>query len=340
MHTHDPDPSKRVPKSLDTDPTLFGNYTLVDAAVALVPGVVVVLCFQLVVPPGLRIRGYAVHDAAFPLVVGATLLGFVLVSLTPSHLSAFDWLRTVAGFYRRPRARTHATAGAQTRLERVHPDHDALERADGAVVGLVHVDPPSMALATDAEWSEKARSFRDFLDTVVEFPIQLYATTRAFPVDAYLEHYEHRLTDPDVKANPRLARLIEEYIAWYGDEIDDRQMTIRDHYVIVSVSPHEVRFAAGTSRRTLARLPVVGLFVEALFAPALADERAARFEMLDDRLRRVEAGLRAVDGCRAERVTGSEAARVITEYWHGESVEYGDLERVFRTRPIVDRRSA
>ncbi|WP_435102417.1 hypothetical protein [Halarchaeum sp. P4] len=336
MYTHDPDPSKRIPKSLATTATLVGNYTLADAAVALIPAVVVVLCFQLVVPSDLAVWGYRVHDAALPLVGLGVLLGCAVVALTPTYTSSFDWLRTLAGFYRRPRTQTHTEAGMETRIERVHPEHDALERTDGTVIGLVRVDPPSMALATDAEWTQKAQAFRGFLDTVVEFPIQLYATTRPFPVDAYLAHYEDRLTDPDVRANPQLARLIEEYIAWYGAELDARQMTIRDHYVIVGVAPHDVRFEAGTGQGMLARLPVIGVFVDALLAPRVADERAACVELLDERLRRVEAGLRAIDGCHAERVTAVEAARVVAEYWHGEPVEYGDLDAVFRTRPLID----
>lgn len=325
MQTHDPDPAKRIPKSLGTDATIVGSYTLADAAVALLPAVLVVLAVQLLVPT----------DLTLPLVGVAVAVGLGFVAITPSYTSSLEWLTTLIGFYRGRREHDHASAATRTRIERVH--RDAVERSDGAFVGLVRVDPPSMALATDEEWERKAGAFRAFLDTTIEFPIQLYATTQAFPVEEYLAQYESRLEDPDVTANPRLARLIEEYVAWYADELDDRRMTIRDHYVVVPVTPSETHFESESGLAKLTRIPVLGVFVDALLAPSVEEERAALHSALDYRLRRVEAGIRAIDGCHATRVPASEAARVITEYWHGHPVEYGDLERVFRTRPLVER---
>jgi hypothetical protein len=192
-----------------------------------------------------------------------------------------------------------------------------------------------MALATDAEWAAKADAFREFCNTAVEFPIQLYSTTQAFPVEEYLARYEARLDDPDVKANPRLAALIEEYLAWYATDLDDRRMTIRDHYVIVSVTPAEVQFDREGLVRKLAAIPVLGLFVRAWLAPRLDEQRVAMFEALAERLHRIETGLRGIDGCSARRVDVGEATRLVAEFWAGEPREYGDLSRVVRTRPVV-----
>jgi hypothetical protein len=210
-----------------------------------------------------------------------------------------------------------------------------VERTDGAFVGIIQVTPPPMALATDGEWATKADAFQEFLNTSVEFPIQLYSTTRPFPVDDYLAHYEARRNDADVRSNPQLATLIDEYISWYRTELEQRRMTIRDHYVIVPVTPDEVRFERRSVTQRLTRLPVVGVFLKATLAPRRDEERAAMFEAVDDRLRQLRTGLREINGCDAQRVSGSEAAELLASFWAGEQVEYDDADRVVTNRPVI-----
>jgi hypothetical protein len=53
----DRNPAKRIPKSLGTDANLLGTYTLTDLAVGLLPGVIVVLVTQIVLPSSLRVGG-------------------------------------------------------------------------------------------------------------------------------------------------------------------------------------------------------------------------------------------------------------------------------------------
>ncbi|WP_276248579.1 hypothetical protein [Haladaptatus sp. YSMS36] len=333
MSTHDP--TKRIPKSLGTDAKLFGTYTLTDLAVALFPGVVVILLTQVVVPSSLTVAGYSVQAFTLPLAALAIAVGVVFVYLTPSYATSLDWLETFVGYQRSEKELTHDEAKEYTQLERVYPRAGAIERTDGTVIGMVQVDPPSMALATDAEWRQKAESFQDFLNTTVEFPIQIFSTTQQFPVEDYLGRYEARLTDPDVKSNPRLSALIENYIDWYSEDLDQRRMTIRDHYVIITVTPADVQFERESLMQKLAALPFVGLFVRAAFAPRIEEQREAMFDTLDERLRRVETGLRGIEGCGARRIPVEDATQLIGEFWAGESREYGDMQRVLRTRPLV-----
>jgi hypothetical protein len=192
-----------------------------------------------------------------------------------------------------------------------------------------------MALATSAEWSERADAFADFLNTTVEFPIQLYSTTQEFPVEEYLSHYEDRLEDPDVKANPRLAGLIEAYTEWYEDEIESRQMTIRNHYVVVPVTPAEVHFDQESLLQQLVRVPVIGLLVTAWFAPRVADERQAMFDELDTRLRRVEGGIREIEGCESSRLSAQDALGVVGNFWTQETYSSETLTQLARRSPVV-----
>ncbi|ELZ20862.1 hypothetical protein C475_19723 [Halosimplex carlsbadense 2-9-1] len=331
----DRNPAKRIPKSLGTGTKLLGSYTLTDLAVALFPGVVVVLLVQTLVPSDLAIQGYRIDTFTLPVAGAMIAVGAVFVYLTPAYTTSADWVTSMLGFHAQSSEIDHEAAKEYTQIERVYPDRGAIERTDGAVFGLVQVVPPTMALATEEEWAQKAESFQDFLNTTVEFPIQIYSTTQPFPVAEHLAEYESRLGDPDVEANPQLESLIEQYVEWYEQELAERQMTIRDHYVVVPVTPAEVRFEQASLAEQLADLPVLGLFVRELFAPRAAVEREALIDELDDRLDRVRTGLRGIDGCTAHRIDATEATSIVGEYWSDESQEYGNLDQVLRTRGMV-----
>jgi len=329
------DSTKRIPKSLGTDAKLFGTYTLTGLAVALLPAVVVVLVMQVLLPASLTIAGYHPQTLTLPLAGGAIVIGVLFVYLTPSYTTSIDWFATFVSFHRQSKDLTHEEGKQYTQIERIHAAHDAIERTDGTFLTLVQVEPPAMALATDEEWAEKAEAFRDFANTAVRFPIQIYSTTQPFPVEEYLERYTERLSDEDVKANPRLAKLIEEYVSWYAGDLDERRMTIRDHYVIVSVSPRDVRFERESLVKKLAVVPLLGLFIRSRYAPRAEDQREAMFDALDERVRQIESGLREIEGCDGRRVDVETATTVIGEYWAGEQRDFGDLDRKLREMPLV-----
>lgn len=333
MSVHDP--TKRIPNGLKAETKLFGRYSLTDLAVGLFPGVLVILATQLLVQDAV-VGGIAIQTFALPLAGVSVFIGALFVYLTPNYTGSLDWLGTLVGYRMRAHDHDHEAAKEFTLVERVDVETDTIERTDGTLVGMVQVDPASMALATVEEWQAQAASFEDFLNTIVEFPIQLYATTQAFPVEAYLEHYQDRLGDADVKQNPQLTALVESYIDWYADELEARRMTIRDHYVVVPVTPEEVSFERESMVERLSWIPVVGVFIRAVLSGSDVEQHAAMVETLDDRLGRIERGIRGIDGCGARRVPAADAALLIAKFWTGEEIEYGDTpESVFGGMPIV-----
>ncbi|AXG06021.1 hypothetical protein DU500_05940 [Haloplanus rubicundus] len=329
------DASKRIPKSIDTGTHILGNYTLTDLAVGALPGVAVVLASQLFVPPTLTVSGYRVASLTLPLTVVGIALGGLVVYLTPVHLTTIQWFGMIVGFLHRPTRLPHEETMEHTHVAAIHPTHDVIERTDGVFLGLLQVTPPSMALATDREWAAKASSFREFLNTTVEFPIQLYSTTQPFPADEYLAHYEARRSDPDVRSNQQLATLLDKYIEWYRADLDRRRMTIRDHYIVIPVRPDEVRFERRSLTQRLTGVPVLGVFIEALVAPRRDEERAALFEAVDERARLLRHGVREIEGCDAHRVDAETAAELLASFWRGEAVTYDDPAAVITRRPIV-----
>lgn len=334
MSHSDTDPTKRIPKSLGTDPKLVGDYTLTDLVVAVAPAAVVVLATRTLLP-SLTVAGYSVQALTLPLALAAMAVGALFVSLTPAYASSLTWLESFLSFHHSAPDVNHTQAASHTRIERVHPDHAAIERPDGTLVGAVQVEPAAMALATTEQWRQTAHAFTDVLNTTIEFPVQLYSTTRSFPVDEYLETYEARLDDPDVQANETLQQLIESYTEWYREDFERRETTIRDHYVIVPVRPESVRHTEASVTQRLAAIPVLGVVVDAVTAAPVAAERAAMASELDDRVRSLERGLRELDGCMATRIPAPELTDLVTDYWATHDAAR-DTAAALRTTPLVE----
>jgi len=71
------------------------------------------------------------------------------------------------------------------------------------------------------------------------------------------------------------------------------------------------------------------------FAHTVAHHLGEPLAAIDDRLDRVRVGIRGIDGCTAHRVDATKATTIVGEYWSDESMDYGDLEQVLRTRGLV-----
>mgnify|MGYP006286936575 CR=1 FL=1 len=306
-----------------------------DLTIAATPGILVIFTVQTIIPAGTTIAGHSIEFLTLPLVALGIGGGTLLVYLTPSYIPTMNWFLSMIGFYGGARRSEHAEACRQTQIKRIHPNSGAIERTDGTLLGMVQVMPPTMALATEDEWAEKATALQEFLNTAVDHPIQIFSTTRDFPTNRYLSRYEDRLTDPDVKSNPRLQELIERYIAWYQDELDRRHMTIREHFVVVPISPKEVHFEYGSIIEKLARIPIIELVISTVFSPNKLDVRIEMVDSLSHRLQRVESGLRDIDGCSARRLSAEESASIIRRFWDREVASDGIQPGQIPRQPII-----
>lgn len=303
----------RIPNAIDTGTKLFGRFTMTDVAVALSPAVVISLTIQLLIPPGLTVGGVTVQSAALPLIVAGVVCGTVTVLVTPSYTDSLTWLESIWSYLTGDREQGHTDARELAQVRQIRSDLDAIERSDGALVGMVRVDPASMALATDAEWRQKAAAFENFLNTRIEFPVQFYATTCAVSTEAHLAPYRERLAAESV--SPQIAELIEGYVEWFETDVTQRAATIRDQYVVVAVPPRAVQFEPSSVLGELRALPVVGVFVDLWTSEPAAAVRERQAEELRSRLRRVEAGIQGIDDCSARRLGVDETLRVVARYW-------------------------
>ncbi|MDY7082628.1 MAG: hypothetical protein SXQ77_09545 [Halobacteria archaeon] len=330
---------KRIPNKLGGSGTkIIGNLTLTDVAVIGLPAVVVILFERLFLPSKFVIYGVNLKLLTIPLAILGAGVGALFVYLTPKYIDSLDWLSQFLDFRLDDKEVSHEEAKEYTHIEEILPEHDAVVRSDDALVGAVHVEPPNVALATSEERSMWKDEFQDFVNNSVEWPIQIYSTTSEFPTDEYLGHYEGRLNDDDVQSNEKLAELIEGYTSWYESELEQRRMTIREHYVLVPVSPREIRFEPDSIYDKLADIPVVSFVVQKLKKKPDAEERAAMAKELDERLKQVESGVGNITGCETTRVKAGEMTRLVIEYWKGEEIEHGNLSNRIQTRPVISSR--
>lgn len=307
------DTPARIPNAIGTGTKLFGRYTLTDIAVGLTPAVAIALAIKLLVPSNLSVAGVTVQSVALPLVGIGVALGGVIVLLSPSHTDSLTWLTSVGEYFSSTRKQGPTAARDVAQVRRIHPTKNAIERSDGALLGMLSVDPASMALATEAEWAQQANAFSEFLNTRVEFPVQIFSTTRAVSTADHLAPYRRRLESGELDAN--LAALTREYIEWFESDIQRRESTVRDHYVVVAVPPRSVQFDDEAINGKLANLPVVGFLLQLWSQDPKSALRERQATELQSRLRRLEAGIRSIDGCAARQLPLEDSVRLIARYW-------------------------
>ena len=294
-------------------------------------------------------------------------LGVTTVYAAPPHLTAWEWLQVVGRYvFRRPRV-THSyrtedsnpsTEGGLTEytpfsieestqeltnVERAWPGATAIERTDGTMEAFIELEPSNMDFAMADDWKIIQGRAEEFANNELDFPITLYATTQAFPVDQLVEQLDSRLDDPDVKANPIFEELLEEYRERRPDDLADARQL--HYYLGVEVDRMAVyqRYEDElTPGEKLTRFPLIG----PVFSPFVTrredhtetELRAAMFQKLDDRLRTVRSEfVEKVPGWSARRLDTVELFVLNTEFWNGEEYSQETAERLVREQPVLDR---
>jgi hypothetical protein len=155
---------------------------------------------------------------ALPLVLAALFAGATAVYAAPAHLTADRWLRVLARYYLwRPRLTAQrtapeenaaATAGGAldpipvgpeestqelTGIARALPGSGAVERPDGTLVGYLELDPGNMDFAMSEDWASVQAAAETFVDSELEYPLVLHASTRPFPVEEVVGHLDDYL---------------------------------------------------------------------------------------------------------------------------------------------------
>lgn len=350
--------SRRIPKNIGNNDT-FQGYQTEDLFMALMPlGILLVLVNAL--PEDIS------QTLSLPSIGVGIVLGIVLLAITPDHLSTKEWLGSIVHHMFRPKriehmSLQHGVAREQrdaiketkiyqmeertqeiTRLKKIHRNGGAIERDDNVMVGAVKVSPANMALASNRRWQMMVEEWEGYLNNSIEYPLQIYATSKPFPVEQYIYHYQGRINDPDIENRPILQELLSDFLDWYPQYLSWQGTNQREYYIIVPVSEHELIGADSDEKspmETLAGIPVIGgLFqsqIESSDGKSDEEKKTEQLRVLSQRLREVNRqGVRSLSGCDGRRISGVEMAILIREFWSGQDYE-GDPDEVVRSQPIV-----
>ena len=300
------------------------------------------------------------------LLVGV-FIGVTTVYAAPPHLTAWEWLQVLGRYvFKRPRV-THSYRTADpnpsteggfaeyspfmveestqelTNVERAWPGAAAIERTDGTMEAFVELEPSNMDFAMSDDWKSVQQRAEEFANNELTFPVTLYATTRAFPVEQLVEQLDSRLDDPDVQANPVFADLLEEYREQRPDDLADARQF--HFYLGVEVDRRAIQHRyeeEPTPAEKLRRFPVIGHVFEPFVArrdeQTETELRAAMFQKLDDRVQTVRSEfVENVPGWSARRLDTVELFVLNTEFWNGEEYSEDAAERLVREQPVLDR---
>jgi len=300
------------------------------------------------------------------LTIFLTVASGTLVYVTPSYLNVRQWLKTATHYMKQPSEINNISDAAleandniiqqyqmdkttqdSTHIKRFYPARDALERDDGQLVGAVKLEPPNMDFADPEDWAQVTNTCADWVNKNLDFDVQVYATTRTFPIGEYIDSLVDRLDDPDVNENPVLHALIEEQIQNRPQQLEESGTELVHFYLIVPVDRAEVINPEGgdkTALEKLAEIPFLGILFAA-FASYREDlteqkRRARMFDKLNDRLQTVESDLvQEISGFDSRRVTVEEWLAMNEHFWEGIEPDFEEPENgsQVRQQPAITR---
>ena len=272
------------------------------------------------------------------------LLAGVILYVCPTERAPIEWMSAIGRFKRAPKRLTnHAEKREErtqtlTQVKRILPMSGAAERTDGALVGLVEVKGQDMALAEESAWNAAAEGFEKMARSV-DSTVEIYSPSRTVNPGRLIEGYLNRGKDEDVKRNETLQYLLEIYQDQLPKEMNARGTAVRRFFVVISVTPREVRRADQGALSKLAELPGIGGSIErfglASRGPSDEEIRARQKSMLEARKRAVENAISSTAGCTTSPVDSEYFAALIREFWTGVRTRYQDKPVPKHQTPVV-----
>ena len=272
------------------------------------------------------------------------LLAGVILYVCPTERAPIEWMSAIGRFKRAPKRLTnHAEKREErtqtlTQIKRMIPMEGAAERRDGALVGLVEVKGQDMALAEESAWNAAAEGFEKMARSV-DSTVEIYSPSRSVSPGRLTAGYAGREKDDDVQRNETLQHLMVVYQRRLPKELKARGTAIRRFFVVVSVTPQEVRRADQGALGKLADLPGVGGPIErfglAKQGPSDEEIRTRQKSMLRARKRAIENAISSTEGCETNPVDSEYFAALIREFWTGIRTEYQDKPVPKHRTPVV-----
>ncbi|MCF2165450.1 hypothetical protein [Halobacterium salinarum] len=352
---------RRIPQQVDDSMHFFRGYSLDDVKL-IAPGALICI-YASYAPPAIRTQCIFVGFMV-------AVLGAIGIATAPEHYKSSEWASLHARHLFRQSTYKHLTYHYDhaQRTQKDSPDQATLsglfatnertqdvlgikrvqsssdrrgntgfvQLSDDTLIGCIQIHPANLSLASSADWNKATNKLATKINTI-EFPIQIYRTSKSFDTETFLQPYQDRHLNDDVQNNPILENLLTEFLNWYPQELADRGTRVTEFYVIVPVERHEVASLQRSNGVTdqLAEWPLLGQFIST-GEDDTSDVviRGRQQEELYDRLAAARGHFRELPGVEATRVDASEHAELIAGAYQRDGV---DLEGQLGTTGIPTR---
>lgn len=355
-------PERRIPKmSADDSAPLYRGYTVNDSLLVIIPTFIamVVLIFA---PPIFYLPGIGVSAIG-------SLLGVIAVITAPEYYTSWEWVSHHLNAFIRPTEYHHIQLHAdhdhrQQQLEpeahivtkalvanqrtqdligvkRVYPSDDvgagAIELTDtNKMVAAIQVSPANLTLATPRQWRNATSGLATAMNTI-DFETHIYITNRSFDTEQFLEPYKNRRTDDDILDEPALEELLGAFLSWYPDRLESFGTTISESYMLVAVSPEEVKSESRSTglKDSLAEKPILSAFIDVdnKEIPE-AVVRGRQRERLYDRVSQLKSAIRGINDVDSQELPAEDHAELIAWSWERKETDL-DMSEQFSNLSVV-----
>lgn len=357
-------PHRLIPNEIRGRNTLIGNLPVVgdvvgDASAKDLLFAVVIPLFASMFVVGSLPEQYSQYGIY--IMFGVIAIGFSILAAIPNYTSFSGLVTQFYSFHKTANERRPIPVGEndekvehrmwetsestveKTGVERIFGDKGVIERDDEVIVGAMKVRGMNLDTATQGSVSTATQQFANFVNNNLEFPIQIYLTTRRFNPDQFLDKYESRLDDPEIQDND----LIEMYIDHYIDRTPRflSQYYYREYYILVPVTRYDVRKRSREQGALdLTAIPGgVGELLAEIFGGSdvgQITEDQIRQRQINEAKKRLEKvrtnGIESLGDAEAEVIDdANHYAALIKEFWEGRDLAFKRDEQFLRETPLV-----
>lgn len=336
-------PAQSIPKGLNRT-TLFRGYTLNELFIIAAPALLIWYGGQFLPSP--------ISDYRLFLGLVGILVGAAINWRTPNHLEPTEWVIGYIMFMLNPDEINHVkleggmarkqkdvvnsdilTLAKRTQdehgIKRIHMNKNALEREDGQMIGAVEATSVlNMALANEEKWEVAVDAWETYLNSTINYPIQVYVRSVPFNVNEYINDYRSRLEDEDIRTRPIMEEILRSFLTWYPDYLSNYGTNEREFYIIFKTKASNINrmdYQEDTIGDLLFKIPLLGKYVgndpEEIDLTE-TEKKQLMFNELDKRCQTaMRQGLGQLDQTEMRRVTGTELAFLNKEFWQGRNMD-------------------
>lgn len=343
------DPTKEIPTGLNKS-TIFRGYTIKELGIISAPALVMWYVGQFFPQP----------IADYRIILGfiGIVFGMAATWRTPEHLEPTEWLLGYFKYATTPDEIDHVRLeGEMARpqkdvvqsdslklakrtqdvhgIKRIHMSHNTVELESGEMIAAIEATSVlNMALASEEKWKVAVDAWESYLNNTITYPIQLHIRSVPFNVNEYINDYESRMEDEDIRSRPIMKEILRSFLSWYPNYLSTYGTNEKEFYIIFRAKAsniNKVDYKETTIREGLFDVPLIGKYIGKNPEDVTLTEEEKRALMIDELNKRCQTAMRQgigeIDKIETRRVTGTELAFLNKDFWQGRELNKSDPEQ-------------